>query len=76
MISIIIPVYNAAKTLDQCVDALVYQTYENIEILIMEKKSTDNSLEIARRFEKEFPGKVRAIELPYTENPARAIMRA
>lgn len=73
MISIIIPVYNAAKTLDQCVDALVYQTYENIEILIMEKKSTDNSLEIARRFEKEFPGKVRAIELPYTENPARAI---
>ena len=73
LISIIIPVYNAAKTLDQCVDALVYQTYENIEILIMEKKSTDNSLEIARRFEKEFPQKVRVIELPYTENPARAI---
>ena len=32
-ISIIIPVYNAEKTLNRCLDTLVSQTYKNIEIL-------------------------------------------
>ena len=73
LISIIIPVYNAEKSLNQCVDSLVYQDYKNIEILIMEKASTDSSPEIAQRFEKSFPDIVRVISLPYTDNPARAL---
>ncbi|MCI8666603.1 MAG: glycosyltransferase family 2 protein [Dorea sp.] len=47
MVSIIIPVYNVEKYIDCCIESVVHQTYPNIEILIMEAKSTDRSLEKA-----------------------------
>ena len=46
LISIIIPVYNASKTLNRCIDSLINQTYKNIEIICVNDGSTDNSLEI------------------------------
>ena len=36
-VSIIVPVYNAAKTLARCVDSLTGQTYENLEILLVNR---------------------------------------
>lgn len=42
-ISIIVPVYNAEKYLDQCVESLVQQTYKNIEILLVDDGSKDCS---------------------------------
>jgi glycosyltransferase involved in cell wall biosynthesis len=44
VVSIIIPVYNVEKYIDRCLDSVVNQTYKDIEILIMEAKSTDHSL--------------------------------
>ncbi len=44
-ISVIIPVYNAEKYLDQCLQSVCGQTYSNIEILIINDGSKDNSLE-------------------------------
>lgn len=52
LVSVIIPVYNAEKYLNSCVDSILDQTYTNIEVILINDKSTDNSLEIARKYTK------------------------
>lgn len=42
-ISVIVPVYNAEKYLDRCVESIVAQTYKNLEIILVDDGSTDNS---------------------------------
>ena len=49
-ISIIIPVYNTGKYLHKCIESLRSQTYSEIEIILVNDGSTDNSLEIMKRF--------------------------
>lgn len=43
MISIVVPVYNVEKYLNRCIDSLINQTYKNIEIILVNDGSTDNS---------------------------------
>lgn len=50
LISIIIPVYNVEKYLDKCLDTIINQTYKNIEIIIVNDGSTDNSLDICNKY--------------------------
>ena len=40
-ISVIVPVYNVEKYLRQCLDSILSQTYQNLEILIINDGSTD-----------------------------------
>lgn len=49
-ISIVVPVYNATNTLERCVTSLLEQTYRNIEIILVNDGSTDNSYEICTQF--------------------------
>lgn len=49
-ISIIVPVYNAKKTLYRCINSLINQTYKNIEIICINDGSEDNSLDILQEF--------------------------
>lgn len=49
-ISIIIPMYNSAKFLDRCVQALINQTISDIEIILVNDASPDKSLEIAQGY--------------------------
>ena len=46
LVSVVIPVYNVEEYLDVCIESVVKQTYANLEILLMEGKSTDGSLDI------------------------------
>lgn len=46
IVSIIVPVYNSERYIDRCLNSLVNQTYPNIEIIIINDGSTDNSLDI------------------------------
>lgn len=50
LISIVVPVYNAEKTLDRCVCSLLAQTYENLEILLVNDGSKDGSLALCRAY--------------------------
>ena len=49
-ISIVVPVYNTAKYLEQCLNSLCLQTYKNLEIICVNDGSTDNSLEILAKY--------------------------
>lgn len=50
LISIIIPFYNSEQYLDKCLTSVIRQTYKNIEIILINDGSTDNSLKIANKF--------------------------
>lgn len=52
LISIIIPIFNVDKWLKQCLDSLMSQTYNNIEVLLIDDGSTDNSANICFDFVK------------------------
>src|SRR5688500_20854 len=49
-VSIIVPVYNSALYLEACVSSILEQDYENIEVLLVDDGSTDDSGEICDRF--------------------------
>ena len=49
LISIVVPVYNAAQTLEKCVGSLTSQTFGDVEILLVNNGSTDNSLDVCNR---------------------------
>ena len=51
LISVAIPVYNRETTLRKCVDSILAQTYENIEVILVNDGSTDRSGDICRRYE-------------------------
>ena len=48
MISVVVPVYNASQYLDRCIESLVNQTIKDIEIILVDDGSTDNSLSISK----------------------------
>lgn len=51
-VSVIIPVYNVEKYLDECLDSVINQTEKDIEIICVEDCSTDSSLEILQEYAK------------------------
>ena len=50
VISVIVPVYNTAPFLRECLDSIASQTYELLDIILIDDGSTDNSLEICREY--------------------------
>ncbi|MDR2547880.1 MAG: glycosyltransferase [Lachnospiraceae bacterium] len=52
LISIIIPVYNVEAYVGKCLDSVLSQTYKNLEVLVIDDGSTDNSRKIVKEYEK------------------------
>ena len=50
LISVIVPIYNAQPYLEQCLNSIVGQTYKNLEIILLNDGSTDDSLTTIHRF--------------------------
>ena len=51
-VSILIPLYNSEEYIAETIDSCLNQTYENIEIIIVDDSSTDSGLNIAREYKK------------------------
>lgn len=51
VVSVIVPVFNTAKYLSRCLDSILRQSYENLEIIIIDDGSTDNSYAVAKTYE-------------------------
>lgn len=60
-VSVIVPIYNAEKYLEECIDSICNQTLKEIEILLVNDESTDGSLVILERYAKE-DSRVRIIQ--------------
>ena len=50
MFSVIVPVYNAGKTLKRCIESILKQSYQNFELLIIDDGSVDNSASICDEY--------------------------
>ena len=49
-VSVIIPVYNGSKYLYQCIESVINQDYKNLEIIVVDDNSSDNSISIIKKF--------------------------
>ena len=49
-VTIVIPVYNTENYLDKCLSSVVNQTFSDIKVIIVNDGSTDNSLEICKKY--------------------------
>lgn len=52
LVSVIVPVYNSEKYLEECIESILNQTYTNIELLLVDDGSTDDSGIICKRYSK------------------------
>lgn len=50
MISVIVPIYNAEKTLNRCIDSILNQTVKDVELILVNDGSNDNSLSICEKY--------------------------
>ncbi|HAT68019.1 MAG: hypothetical protein A2481_02045 [Candidatus Yonathbacteria bacterium RIFOXYC2_FULL_47_9] len=73
LISVIIPTYNEGPTLGVAIQSIIDQTYKNLEIIVVDDGSTDNTKEIVQEFTRK-DSRVRYLECPY-DDPYRVDIR-
>ncbi len=66
LVSVILPAYNHEKFVADAIESVLNQTYQNIEFLVSDDASTDNTAEIMKRYSEHFAG-----EYYFTENAGR-----
>lgn len=59
-ISVIVPVYNTEKYLDECLQSILSQTFQEFEILAVDDGSIDGSAQIIQNYVQKYPKIVRA----------------
>ena len=69
LISVVVPVYNAADFIDDTIHSVLGQSYENWELIIVDDHSTDKTLEVVRQFKCE---KIKVIALARNTGVAKA----
>jgi len=67
-VSVIIPVYNSSKYLKKCLDSVCNQSLEDIEIILVNDASTDNSLDIIKYYEKN-DSRIKLIDMVVNTGP-------
>lgn len=61
-VSVVVPIYNVEEYLERCIESLVKQTLEDIEIILVNDGSRDKSGTIAQEFQKKYPDKIKYVE--------------
>ena len=72
LVSIIIPTYNCATYIQPALDSVCSQTHENIELILVDDCSTDNTYELLKLFCENHPTKTKLIQLPKNSGPSVA----
>ena len=70
-ISVVVPIYNTEKYLKNCLDSILNQTYKNLEIILVDDGSTDNSGKIADNYAK----KDKRIKVIHQKNQGQSTAR-
>ena len=52
LISICTPTFNSGEHLEECIESVINQNYKNFELIIIDGGSTDNTIEIIKKYEK------------------------
>ena len=68
LISVLMTSYNYAGYIREAVDSVIAQAYKNWELIIVDDGSEDNSVEIIKEYEKNYPGQIRLYTHPGNEN--------
>lgn len=71
-VSVIIPVYNTEKYLEDCLESVINQTLRELEIILIDDGSTDSSYQIMERYKSQYPDR---IQLLSKENGGQATAR-
>ncbi len=71
-VSIIVPIYNTEQYLNKCLDSLVNQTLQDVEIILINDGSTDNSQNIIDEYSAKYPNKIKSFT---KENGGQATAR-
>jgi glycosyltransferase involved in cell wall biosynthesis len=64
LVSAITIFLNGENFIEEAIQSVLAQTYSNWELLLVDDGSTDGSTEIARRYVREYPGRIRYVEHP------------
>ncbi len=72
-VSIIVPVYNASDYVSECMESLLRQSYQNIEILLIDDHSSDNSLQILNKYNHNKKVKIFCNQKNLGQGPARNV---
>lgn len=75
LISIIIPLYNKELYFKQCFISVTKQTYKNIECIIVEDCSSDNSLKLAESLIMDYKGNIKFVLLEHKQNKGLSVAR-
>jgi len=62
VVSVIVPNFNHEEFLAERLDSILYQSFESIEVIVLDDASSDNSDEVIRRYEKKYPDKIQYVK--------------
>ena len=57
-LSVIIPIYNVEKYLAECIESILNQSFADLELILVDDGSIDNSYNIALEYKNKFPEKI------------------
>ena len=61
-VSAIIPLYNAEKYIEQCLESILNQTFQDFEVIVVDDCSTDSSVKVVEKFAPRFKGRLRLVK--------------
>lgn len=71
-VSVIIPAYNAEKYISRMLESILNQTYDNIECIIIDDGSIDNTYKTTEKYKRKFEEKGKILKLLHQENKGQA----
>ncbi len=63
LVSVIMPVFNAEHYIEEAIESILRQTFQDFELIIIDDASTDDSPKIIRKYKKKYPHKIRLITM-------------